>query len=466
MTGDAAGVPPELRALAEAMARPGYRRWRTMAERVGGCEQPIRLVGQSIRFDKDTGEVLSEFRTDETAPGYLLVPCGNRRATRCEPCSRTYKADTYHLVRAGLIGGKGVPDDVRRYPRLFVTLTAPSFGAVHSRGVGRDGRVRPCRPRRGATNCIHDVPSACMARHEPADPLLGQPLCADCYDYPSAVLWNAHVGDLWRRTTIYLRAELAKQAGLSRKALGERLRISYAKVAEFQARGLVHFHVVVRVDGPDGPSSPAPAWADLAFLESAMRAAVPASSVRTEIGGTAHRFRWGGQLDIRPVMADDGQRAVSEQAVSAYVAKYATKAAEVTGTVDRRIRSHREIAALDVCRHVRRMITTAWTLGGNPAYRHLQLRRWAHMLGYRGHFSTKSRVYSTTLGALRKVRSDYRAREQATEAGWPAPEETGAVGGWTYTGQGYLAEGEALIASEIREARRVHRSQGRPPDAA
>jgi replication initiator protein RepSA len=32
---------------------------------------------------------------------------------------------------------------------------------------------------------------------------------------------------------------------------------------------------------------------------------------------------------------------------------------------------------------------------------HLHLTAWAHMLGFNGHFSTKSRTYSTTLGALR-----------------------------------------------------------------
>ena len=34
--------------------------------------------------------------------------------------------------------------------------------------------------------------------------------------------------------------------------------MQYAKVAEYQARGLVHFHALIRLDGPDGPGSPAP----------------------------------------------------------------------------------------------------------------------------------------------------------------------------------------------------------------
>jgi hypothetical protein len=38
------------------------------------------------------------------------------------------------------------------------------------------------------------------------------------------------------------------------------------------------------------------------------------------------------------------------------------------------------------------------------------------MLGFRGHFSTKSRAYSTTLGALRADRAAYQ-REQSIAAG-------------------------------------------------
>jgi hypothetical protein len=39
------------------------------------------------------------------------------------------------------------------------------------------------------------------------------------------------------------------------------------------------------------------------------------------------------------------------------------------------------------------------------------------MLGFRGHFSTKSRRYSTTLGALRQERADYRAAQEREALG-------------------------------------------------
>ena len=45
----------------------------------------------------------------------------------------------------------------------------------------------------------------------------------------------------------------------------------------------------------------------------------------------------------------------------------------------------------------------------SPSSRDLRLAAWAHMLGFRGHFSTKSRAYSITLGALRADRASTNA---------------------------------------------------------
>jgi hypothetical protein len=47
----------------------------------------------------------------------------------------------------------------------------------------------------------------------------------------------------------------------------------------------------------------------------------------------------------------------------------------------------------------------------------LRLTAWAHMLGFRGHFSTKSRAYSTTLAALRAARAEYQRTEHPVTTG-------------------------------------------------
>ena len=41
---------------------------------------------------------------------------------------------------------------------------------------------------------------------------------------------------------------LARHVGLTQKRLGELVRVAYVKVAEYQRRGLVHLHVVARLD--------------------------------------------------------------------------------------------------------------------------------------------------------------------------------------------------------------------------
>jgi excisionase family DNA binding protein len=62
------------------------------------------------------------------------------------------------------------------------------------------------------------------------------------------------------------------------------------------------------------------------------------------------------------------------------------------------------------------MITTAWTLGGGGlAPVPTKGCRWAHMLGYGGHFLTKSRRYSITFGQLRNARAEHRRQQRQPE---------------------------------------------------
>ncbi|MDX2595905.1 MULTISPECIES: replication initiator protein RepSA [Streptomyces] len=423
----------------------GFDLLQEQIRRTGGCTDPIRLMGSTVTRDAATGHVLHAYATDTEPGGVLRVACGNRRASRCPACAWTYAGDTYHLIRAGLVGdpAKGTPDTIRDHPRVFATLTAPSFGPVHNRPGNR-----PCR---------------CGIHHQEDAPELGTPLDPDTYDYAGAVLWNNHASDLWRYFTIYLRREIAKRAGLTQKAAREQSRVSFGKVAEYQKRGAVHFHAVIRFDGPEGPDSPPPAWATGELLEAAIRAAAarvavdvpparyqpdPDQPTRTE---PARTLKWGEQLDVRPIRAFGDGAEITEQAVASYVAKYATKAAETTGTVDRRIGNKEALVLLDVPDHPARLIAACLDL--HPLYPDRKLRDWAHMLGFRGHFSTKSRRYSTTLGALRQVRADYRAAQQRAALGLPDPDDEGAttltLAHWVYAGHGHTP-GESWLAANIR----------------
>ncbi len=441
---DVDSLPSWVRQAAEKAGQPGFDRWRQMVASTGGCIHPIRLVGDSTTVDADTGEVLDTYSTRDEPTEYLLVACGNRRASRCEPCARVYADDTFRLIRSGLAGGRDVPPFVATHPCLFVTFTAPSFGAIHTRTVDANGSVKPCHPRRNGPSCT--------VRHTEGDPLLGRALDPDSYDYASAVLWNNRAGELWHMFTVYLRRNLAEILGVPRSKLAKNLRVEYAKVAEYQARGVVHFHAVIRLDGPGGPSDPPPMGINLDALCEAITEA--ASSVRVVVpagnGEPKRVLRWGEQLDLRPVRADADW---TDEKVARYIAKYATKGAEATGTVNRPLRTIKHLHRVrSLSPQARKMIETCWRLGGLDAFAGLKLRDWAHMLGYGGHFSTKSRRYSTTLGAMRADRAAYRAREAREAAGAPplpdAP--TIRVGSWRVIGTGYATAAEHTWAEVVR----------------
>jgi hypothetical protein len=125
---------------------PGFARWLEQIHDIGGCANPIYLSGWTRTLDPATGQLLSTYTTTSEPGERLTVRCGNRRASRCPSCSRLYQGDTFHLVRAGLTGGKGLPATVAGHPRLFVTLTAPSFGPVHR------ASDHACQRRRGRSS--------------------------------------------------------------------------------------------------------------------------------------------------------------------------------------------------------------------------------------------------------------------------------------------------------------------------
>ncbi|MGH2709132.1 MAG: replication initiator, partial [Actinomycetota bacterium] len=235
---------------------PGHDRWMEQVAHTGYCEHPIRLSGRIAQVDKASGEIREVYSTEDEPDATLLKKCGNRRDSRCRSCAAEYRGDTYQLVLAGLRGGrKGVPESVAWHPKLFVTLTAPSFGAVHSRRT-RGHRLLHCHPRQGNPRCPHGRPASCWQLHLEGDPRLGEPLCAECFDYEAQVLWNALCPELWRYTRMDIPRALAGIMGLKVTELERLVRFDYCKVAELQLRGALHFHIVMRLDArpPRGDS--------------------------------------------------------------------------------------------------------------------------------------------------------------------------------------------------------------------
>lgn len=518
-------------------SRPDFDRWADQVERCGYCSRPVRLRGYVDRPD-GTG-----YSTDTEPDRVLLIRCGNRRASVCPSCSYEYAGDMWQLLYAGAAGGrKGVPESVRSHPLVFATLTAPGFGPVH--GTRPGGGTARCRPPRGKPAvCAHGRPTWCSRVHGSEDPRLGEPLCGDCYDYAGHAAFNWWAPELWRRFTITLRRVLARRAGLTSTAFGQRCRLSFVKVAEYQRRAVVHFHALIRLDAAGDSYNPPPVPLITVDLADAVREAAAAvhltvplpddSSVAPALvnpnreprvrqhnayadenpgtvavhgrpdrvaqepgyrgqceetqDDTARRSRasgpgvavghqiiirplgtgvlsFGAQVDVQPVNGGLSGELTAERA-AAYIAKYATKSAEDFGLGDRRL-SGAALAGDGVTAHVARLVRTCWDLGELDEYD--GIRRWIHMIGFRGHFASKSRRYSTTLGAIRGERRTFRRRQAAEHARQlgldPVDEDTTlVVSRWEFAGLGYLTGGDAALAlsaaaraRERREAARDH----------
>jgi hypothetical protein len=455
--------------------RDDFRGWASQVERSGYCVRPVRIRGGAEAVDTATGEVRHSFITDGEPDGVLLIACGDRRSAVCPPCAERYRADLWHVIAAGLrgrAGGSGprsaasaaVPESVSAHPALFVTLTAPSFGHVHT--IGRDGR---CRPRQNRPVCEHGTAAYCHARHAVGDSVVGNALCVECYDYAGHVLWHSAVPELWRRFVVELPRAVSRlsvaHTGVHRtvRAVSRELRLSYVRVAEWQRRAAVHLHAVIRADGrgDEGAVVAPPGWMTRGLLDAAVRDAVARVRVALPaVGGRERIARWGGQIDVKQIS--------EPRKVAAYLAKYATKTASDTlpggwpvrrfgwSAIDRMTRRR-------VSWHLLLLAGTCLRLAALPECAGLGLADHVHNLGYRGHYSSKSRIYSTTLRALGAARRAWRAEQRGADV-W-ASEGSGVevVGDWRLVGVGYASAGDALLAEQLardeaayREAVRLH----------
>jgi hypothetical protein len=485
---------PVIAQMVRRASSPGFESWWRRAESVGYCAHPIQLTGSD-----PAGRVHT-----------VWTRCNNRRSAVCASCSDLYARDTWQLVHAGAAGGHhDIPVEVAARPQVFATLTAPSYGAVHN------ATGTPCHTTTSsARRCRHGKPLHCTTTHSVNDPMVGQPLCRQCYDYLGHVLFTWHLPELWRRFTIALRRAVATHL----KAIGVKansVRVSFVKVVELQARAIPHVHALIRLDPPPadddttrsgdhdryGPAAP---WgggetrpvaeqhtdwtspitaADLAALiqHAARHVSI---DIATGDGGSDHEavraLRFGNQIDTQPLTpetpiaasnseADDtavtSASRLSPRRVAGYLAKYVTKSLHDFGITARRL-SEEAIRDLDVTEHVRAILTTIARLAEHTAETGslAGIGRWLHTLGYRGHITTKSRHYSTTMGALRAARATWTrdqmakhsGRQGGTQSSHPGQHVTDATGGrhepidtdemlWEFDRAGHASAGDRVL---------------------
>lgn len=408
--------------------------------------------------------------------------CKNRRAAVCPSCSDLYAGDTWHLVSAGITGAEALnlPATVATHPMVFATLTAPSYGPVHTVRRGAVGAARRCHPHTLGQRCPHGHPMWCTAVHEDTDPAVGQALCTECYDYRGHVLFSWHAPQLWHRFTITLRRLLARHL----RDVGAdpaSVRVAHVKVVEMQTRGIPHVHTVIRLDDATRPATeqPAPPAVPVTSAELAGLIVRAARDVKLFVRTTDDedetvRLSFGEQIDVQPITNHDpsGLEDAEEQSVAparkvaGYLAKYVTKSVADFGLGHHRM-SPLAIASLAVTDHVRRILATISGLAELPGRAEMLTR-----LHTRGHITTKTRHYSTTMGALRARRHAWRENADTAREVDPSDEDDADVADdgissedepieWTFHSCGHDTEGERLLAITAALHAREHRHTAR-----
>jgi hypothetical protein len=174
------------------------------------------------------------------------------------------------------------------------------------------------------------------------------------------------------------------------------------------------------------------------------------------------RIGWGDQVHTK-IITVAGEGEVTDGMVAAYLAKYATKSTEITGHTSARLDEDTvDLYADPDGTHTQRLIDACWTLGADKRWR--RLRRWAHMLGFGGHFLTKSRAYSITFSLLRNNRIVYRrtvtAGPSTTDGKAPREETTLVVNFLQFVGAGWRTPADAMLANTSAALAREHQRPG------
>jgi hypothetical protein len=154
------------------------------------------------------------------------------------------------------------------------------------------------------------------------------------------------------------------------------------------------------------------------------------------------------------------------ETVAAYIAKYSTKSATDLDPGLRPTKMHLAHLRATVFQLAALAEQTYPSGLPEPPNPYLLLGKWAHMLAFRGHFASKSRRFSTTMGQLRSAR---RRFERATELiphvvldptnlerHFNEDEETLVINDWRFVGTGWITPGDAVLVAETSAIAREH----------
>lgn len=341
----------------------------------GVCERPITIKRSLI--NETTGEIRRED---------VSFRCGTRRQEDCEPCSRVWRDDAFHVLREGAAKSTSL---------TFITLTAPGkdvFGRIHT--AQHHGKM--------SERCD------CRDFHDPADPLIGIPTDVESYEYKKVAEFNKLVSRLTAITLQKIWRTLAKENGVAIKDA----RLPTARVVEWQRRGLLHVHILIQGEVPT------------AIVEAAVRGREAEDGRKKILPSETQGFRWGHQVVVKHVASNDRSRLASYfTKVVTYAVKDVTTAAmkndlpiahvhrsKLESAGEKSV-SCREINSSATCNHgwskkkVRLSgVVTEIEIGGRTSRLCRKHNRARKQFGFTGNVLTLNRSWGITMGEMKQRR--------------------------------------------------------------
>ena len=235
------------------------------------CEKPFGLRCQSV--STSTGEIFSDKIVEKR--------CGNRRRDICEPCSEIWRDDAYFAILNGAEKYQGVI--------TFFTFTAPgwkTFGRTHTAAYSGKKSER----------CL------CRKFHAIGDETVGLPLNNEDFHYDKVAQFNQ---DAPRLTAITLQKIFRLWAKQENKSVKD-TRVPVMRVMEWQARGVLHVHLIALGEIPQD------------VIKDAVNGRTGKNGHRFVEASKHNRTRWGNQVDIKYVNSGDPSQT---KKLSSYVTK-------------------------------------------------------------------------------------------------------------------------------------------------
>lgn len=229
-------------------------------------------MGVEIMNDRD--ELLDRLRAGRVCSRPRKVNgqytrCWSNDAATCRACSELNSMYMKKVIAGGLQSTDS--------QFFLLTLTAPSFGKTHSVPHDESAELRVC---------------GCGMVHEFEDALTGVPLDLSRYGYRDAVEWNHYSSQLFA----------VSMKRLSRSLSG----VEWIAIREFQMRGSLHLHVVVRTP-------------------KALDSTVVYEELKKLSSTRSGKFGWGRRADVRAIQRD------SHEATVRYLAKAVTYTVKALG---------------------------------------------------------------------------------------------------------------------------------------